>query len=1011
MLPRKISLSCLLVGLILAISVLLTGAFLVGVRQKGGETALRSAEQHFREISGKTLAEVGAMVAAISAVTDTASLTFTGGPSPDHDRDTRAMRTILDDNDRIMSCYVGYPDGRFHQMIAARGNEHIQSAYAAPGGTVYIDRRIDPASGGRVQTWRYLDAGLRLVAERQDASAAFDPRRRPWYADALAAGDTVFTAPYVFSSSRLPGITCARVLADAGGVFGLDLSLAQLGDLLDKQPVTPHGALWIVDPAGGLVAFPGQRFETVAGDALTLPLARDSDNPVIREATRAVLSPGADAAAGPRLTGIEGVPYLADMAAMPGEHSLGLRVVVAAPLSDITRHIDHMISHIAFMAALILLLVVPPVIFLARRAARPVGLLCREAGKIQDFDFSPSTPVRSRIAEVQALAAAMEVMKSTIRARTDNLLATQAKLEMLVSGGLALSAEKDMSRLVTLIFRNARTLARADGGVLYRMEAGELGVELVSLVDESVVLGGLSGHPAPRVKIRPDIMAFLSPGSVLRPACEALSVRRTIVCRESELSLFPTGLPREPTDYRIASHITIPLVTRAGQVLGVLQLFNPDWSEIGADAVDAEGRPAGFLGSLAAQATVALDNHNLVNSLRDLFDALIQVIAASIDAKSPYTAGHCTRVPLLTEMLARAVHETGDGPLRDFRMNGEDDWRQLWIASWLHDCGKVTTPEYVVDKATKLETIYNRIHEVRARFEVLLRDAEIRLLRDACRGRDPDPERVRAYEAEVRELAGEFAFVAGCNLGGEFLADADRQRLARIGSRTWLRHFSDRLGLSPGELRLKGDAPEPELPVAEPLLADRPEHVVPRVKTYPDVRDVHGNPLAVPAVEYNRGELYNLGISRGTLTPEERFKINEHMLSGLEMLRSIPFPAQLGRVTEIATGHHETLVGTGYPLKKSREHLPVEARIMAIADIFEALTASDRPYKKAKPLSEALGIMARMRDDRHIDADIFDIFLTSGVFRAYAEGHLAPFQRDVADVTPYLSGRPARDSR
>lgn len=1006
----RISLSSLIILYVASAAVILTAALVLNVMRESHVAAMQSADTHFREISGKTIAEINVVIASITSLTDVASLSFADGPgrmSAESLLDgLRKMIFILDANVQVMSVYVGYADGQFHQVIAPRGNSHVLKTYDAPEGTAYIDRVIRLADDGvRRQSWRFLTPDLGVIAVRMDDEAAYDPRQRPWYLDARKAGRSVYTAPYVFSSSRMPGITCARVLEDGHGVFGVDVSLSRLGELLAGQRVTPQGRLWIVDADNRLVAMPGQTWERLAGDSLQLPLAGEMADPVVRAATLAAAS-GDGGSGEPRVTDIVGVPYLTVMTPMADENGLHLRVVAAAPLSDVTGHIDDMALRIVFLAAVLLCLAVPLVMVLSRRAVRPVRLLCEEAEKIRRFDFSPSVAITSHVAEVQALADACEVMKATIRDKTRSLLDTQAKLEMLVSGGLALAAEKDMAKLVTLIFQSARTLAKADGGVLYRVEGEELGVELVSLKDASLVLGGLSDKPAPRVKVRPAILPFLSPASVLRPACEALLSRRTVSLREGELSLFPTGLPEEPTTYRITSHLTIPLVTRRDQVLGVLQLFNPDWSEV--DAADAAGpdgqdRQGGFLGSLTAQASVALDNHQLVNSLRELFDALIQVIASSIDAKSPYTAGHCTRVPVLTEMLARAVHETTDGPLADFRMETADDWRQLWIASWLHDCGKVTTPEYVVDKATKLETIYNRIHEIRTRFEVLRRDAEIRLLRESCREGDVSPQRRQDFAQEVRGLEDDFAFVAACNLGGEFLSEADRRRLSSIAGRTWLRHFSDRIGISAEERRGKQAVPEPSLPAVEPLLGDRPEHVVPRIKIYPDLRDIHGNLLSIPQNEYDRGELYNLCIARGTLTPEERFKINEHTISGLEMLRKIPFPEELGRVTEIATGHHETLVGTGYPLKKCKEQLPVEARIMAVADIFEALTAADRPYKKAKTLSEALRIMSFMRNDRHIDPDIFDIFLISGVFSAYAETHLVAFQRDVTDIGPYLS--------
>jgi len=1009
-----ISFSSLILISIFSIATLLTGSILLGVIHESNLAALKSAEALFREISGKTISEINTIIESISSLADVASLTFSGRLgrlSEGHlQDDLRKMKFILDENPTLLSSYVGYADGQFHQVIACRDNDHVVKTYDAPKDAAYIDRIIALAEDGvRRQTWRFLASDLRVLSSRTEADVAYDPRQRPWYLDAEKSGRGIYTAPYVFSSSRLPGITCARVLEDGGGVFGVDVSLSQLGEILARQRVTPHGTLWIVDAASRLVAVPGQAWEKLIDDRLQLPLASEVADPVVRTATLAAVSSGDAASPTPQMADVDGAPYLTTLMPMADDRGLHFRVVVAAPLEDVTGYIDAMVYRIVLLAAAILGLAVPLAMQLARRAARPVRLLCEEAGKIQRFDFSVSPAIQSHVAEVQALADACEVMKSTIRAKTESLLDTQATLEKLVAGGLALSAEKDMACLVTRIFQTAKELAGADGGVLYLMEGDDLGVELLSLHAESLVLGGLSENPAPRVKVRPEIMPFLQPHCVLRHACEALRTRKVAITRDEGLSLFPTGLPEEPKDYRIASLLTVPLATRRDEVLGVIQLFNPHIPP--ADDAD-DGAPdqgLGFIGSLAAQAAVALDNHHLVLSLRDLFDALIQVIASSIDAKSPYTAGHCTRVPILTEMLAQAVHETTDGPLAGFRIETEDDWRQLWIAAWLHDCGKVTTPEYVVDKATKLETIYNRIHEIRMRFEVLRRDAEISYLRKIGHGQEAPEELEREFAEEIRRLHADFEFVAACNIGGEFLSSEDRHRLEHIASRQWMRYYNDRIGLSEEELGRKSREAEPELPTPEPLLADKPGHVVPRMRVYPNLVDAQGNPLQVPENEYNRGELYNLRIARGTLTPEERFKINEHMLNGLEMLRKIPFPEQLGRVTEIATGHHETLIGTGYPLKKTKEQLPVEARIMAIADIFEALTAADRPYKKAKTVSEALRIMVNMRNGKHIDPDIFDIFLGSGVFSTYAETHLAASQRDVVDISPYVSQQDASE--
>jgi HD-GYP domain-containing protein (c-di-GMP phosphodiesterase class II) len=160
--------------------------------------------------------------------------------------------------------------------------------------------------------------------------------------------------------------------------------------------------------------------------------------------------------------------------------------------------------------------------------------------------------------------------------------------------------------------------------------------------------------------------------------------------------------------------------------------------------------------------------------------------------------------------------------------------------------------------------------------------------------------------------------------------------------------------------------------------------------------------MEVPEYERNLGELYNLSVTKGTLTIEERYKINEHIIMTIKMLENIPFTRNLRKVPEYAGGHHETMIGTGYPRKLSKEQLSIPARIMAIADIFEALTAADRPYKKAKTLSESIRIMAFMKKDKHIDADLFDIFLTSGVYKEYAKKFLLEEQIDEVDISQYL---------
>jgi hypothetical protein len=358
-------------------------------------------------------------------------------------------------------------------------------------------------------------------------------------------------------------------------------------------------------------------------------------------------------------------------------------------------------------------------------------------------------------------------------------------------------------------------------------------------------------------------------------------------------------------------------------------------------------------------------------------------------------------------MLARAACDATEGPYRDFALTDEE-WEAVQIASWLHDCGKVTTPEYVVDKATKLETIYDRIHEVRMRFEVLKRDAEIAFWKRVAEGGDRATAQA-VLERERAVLDEEFTFVAGCNEGGEFIDPAKIGRLKAISGRKWLRTLDDRVGISQEEKARKDRTPAPALPVEEPLLADRPEHVIART---PGEAMPADNPwgfrLKVPANQYNRGELYNLAIGRGTLTEEDRYVINNHIVQTIVMLSQLPFPKHLRNVPEIAGGHHEKMDGTGYPKGLRAGDMSPVARMMAIADIFEALTAADRPYKKAKKLSEALKIMSFMKRDQHVDPELFDLFLTSGVFRRYAERFLRPDQIDDVDIAPFLGSAPAR---
>jgi len=388
-------------------------------------------------------------------------------------------------------------------------------------------------------------------------------------------------------------------------------------------------------------------------------------------------------------------------------------------------------------------------------------------------------------------------------------------------------------------------------------------------------------------------------------------------------------------------------------------------------------------------------------SQEELLDSIVKLIAEAIDAKSHYTGGHCERVPEIAQMLVAEASKSTDAVFKDFTLNTEDELREFEIGAWLHDCGKVTTPEYVIDKSTKLETINDRIHEIRTRFEVLWRDAQITYLSSQLANNDKD-EALKALHVEQEKLIEDFTFIATVNIGGEFMDDEKQERIKKIANREWTRNFDDKLGLGEVEILRYDNENAQTLPATEKLLSDKKQHLIKREHFDYDSYKKAGFKEEVPEHLYNYGEVYNLCIARGTLTPEERYKINEHVIMSIKMLEKIPFPSRLKHVPEYAGTHHETLSGNGYPRQLSAKELSIPSRVMAIADIFEALTASDRPYKKAKTLSESINIMSLMVKDKHIDENLFKLFLKANLHVEYAKKYLKPQQIDEVDLDQYL---------
>ncbi len=526
------------------------------------------------------------------------------------------------------------------------------------------------------------------------------------------------------------------------------------------------------------------------------------------------------------------------------------------------------------------------------------------------------------------------------------------RLEQLNEIGVSLSKERDITRLLEHILLAAKTITNADGGTLYRMVDGgaELRFEILRTDSLRIAMGGTSGKGIsfPNLPLHD---ASGAPNDSLVAAYAAIhhqTVNIADAYSEPNFDFSGTRQFDERTGYRSKSFLAVPMKDHEGEVIGVLQLINaqlPGTTEV----VPFSSSDQSLVESLASQAAIALTNRMLMGQLEALFESFIRLINLAIDEKSHYTGGHCQRVPALTMMLAEAVNQTTQGPLASFTMDDRDRY-ELKIAGLLHDCGKVTTPVHVVDKATKLQTLFDRIELLDTRFEVLRRDAEIAALRRQLQLREKTDAAGEAAiwaqcKMETAAIDADRDFLRATNTGGEKTADADLERVRRIASSRQWRNV---------------DGVETEF-----LTAD---------------------------------ELENLTIRAGTLTQAERNTINHHIVATIRMLEQLPWPRHLRNVPEYAGGHHERMDGKGYPRGLTRDQMSVQARVMGIADIFEALTASDRPYKPGMKLSQAMSIMQRFKLNGHIDPDLFDVFVEEKVYLRYAEQFLDPWQIDAVNL-------------
>ncbi|WP_169308438.1 HD domain-containing phosphohydrolase [Ferrimonas aestuarii] len=961
----------------------------------------------------------------------------------------KLFANLLENNNEFYAVYLGLANGDFYELINLEASPLIRDQLGASLTDRFAKVVIHDLDGRRVKQTLFLNEAFE-VSHQFVESSDYDARTRPWFqiADAINASRT---KPYLFQHLQAPGQTFSMVMEESGAVIAVDIALSTMSQFLTQQLAsgTPleHSEVFLYDLEGKLVASSAAAIELPRRDLPMLPVTEQerlylNGLGTVRIANETDWAPLDYSIAGqPRGYTVELIQMLA--------RSLGLSVEFINGVSW-----DTLVAHFQRGD----LEVLTPVYrtgsnrdwgqFSAAMVEMPMALATREQDarytSLQALDGSVlAVPAGwSIIPEIEAaypgiriveVASVADALRAVASGEADATLETRIILDYtqrvyFIEGlhiepqldigsvnfdaGLRAVFQPELAPLAALFDRALAQVGPDERQYLAQRWLGDMGqirqqdslivpykALMTTALDRS-----LQGQLNQVELDGRDSFLYIEPLRVGKDHFFALAVDEDAVLRVSRGEVMVSAaataiciLALLPLCYLLANPIVNPIRQLAKQNEKVMrrqyQQVRRQPSVI---------KEVDELSSSLVQMSAAIAEHEAQQ--QRLMDSFVEVIAQTIDDKSPYTGGHCYRVPELGLMMAREASISDSEAFKGFSIADKDKHREFKLAAWLHDCGKISTPEHVVDKGSKLESNYNRIHEIRTRFEVLWRDEEIHYLKAV----QATPERELELRAErdqsQRELQQQFEFVATCNVGGEFMADESIDQLKSIAKRTWQRHFDDRLGLGPLEEKRYLD-PKVSLPATENLLSNKPEHCIPWERKH-SYDPALGIKLVPTELQNNQGELYNLCIRKGTLNDEERFRINEHTVSTIKILESLPFPPELANVPRYASTHHETLKGTGYPRRLTGDQLSVGERILVLADIFEALTADDRPYKKAKSLSCAINILHHMVKDDHVDEEVFRLFLTTGVYLEYAERFLKPSQIDAVDLSKYLQPLP-----
>ncbi|PWI32301.1 metal-dependent phosphohydrolase [Vibrio albus] len=963
---------------------------------------------------------------------------------------TKVMARAMEQKPYLYSIYIGYQNGNLYELINLNSGTNLREKINATPADRWLIIHIRDTPSGRVRESRYFDAEFRLTHEDSEASR-YRANVRPWYRDAMNSHSTIKTEPYIFHVTRSPGVTYAKHIPGSQNVIAVDISLDTFSQYLRENQVIEGANTLIFNQNGTVYAhsFSIEKQNTSI-PVSKVPLSREEQK-YIRELGVLKVSneknwPPFDFAYGgePQGYSIDLLNLIAQKLGLDIEYSNGydwneLVTLFKQQRVDVLHSVFYSTQRESWGLFSSPYLKLSPVLVTSENSDQDISLEQLNNGQVVAIPkgwafvkFVQKHYPEIKILEVpDSLAGLKAVQNNEAVAAFDNTKVIEYLIDRYSLKGLALHHVTDTS--VSTIDQQLRFLVHNDQPELKTL----LNKAIASLTkEEKQTIDDHWSNDNSSAKLR----RAINSGVVPTPVFTVLAVQsqqgdviaRNIMIGEKSYTLFVHHIPSEElgTDNYLGIMVPTTLIQQPYMekvrfslliTLGFLVLLTPAlflFTKMIATPVRLLAnenekiiqRKFNEVRHIPSQIKEINDLSYSIFSMagsieeyqrnqQELMDAFIKLIAQAIDDKSPYTGGHCERVPELAIMLAESAEKSDLPAFKDFKFQTAEQQRQFKIAAWLHDCGKVTSPEHIIDKGSKLETIHNRLHEIRTRFEVLWRDAEIIYWKGIVSGR-PESELRKALSERHEQIKDDFAFIAQCNVGSEYMDEQDIKRISHIAQQTWLRHLDNRIGLSPQESKYLESVPATPLPAEEHVLADLKEHMIPWTRSPKD--KIGGVKMDIPEHQSNLGEIYNLSIQKGTLTQEDRYRINEHIISTIQMLEALPLPGELSRVPEIAGGHHETLDGTGYPRKLAAEQLSMEARILAIADVFEALTASDRPYKKPKTLSEAITILSLMVKEEHLDEDLFRLLLSSNIHKQYASRFLNTSQNDEVDLSKYL---------